>query len=418
MDIRNRASFRLIALFTVASMLFFLWTAKADIEESPSLAETFAGTYQPGLTAAECQHMISILEQFLIQSDNDYTSFRIKYRISLLHFKIGEFTQAKEQFREITEASACPDLVKLGSLNMIAQINRITGDYRSALDDFEKLIKCVEEKRAGLDRSPGVDLLLAGLIAKAEIHEMLGDYSAAISQYDRLISIVSQISDKKMLSEYIPFALDRKSQLLVVSGKHKQYMAVVNELVSAFGSYNRIGIIEFEKECFEFLWGHEVALDSTKEAFQAPSLLVLYLRKLENKTLSEGLLRTLETLCKKYEMSNQSVLLRYHYAWILDAIGHQEHAKDLLAEIGMSEHKVVEVAASVSGSASNILREYAKIQCSIILGERADYTDALNVLATVDRRNPDSHIVTLASSVNESIETLKRENIKNAEKQE
>ena len=102
------------------------------------------------------------------------------------------------------------------------------------------------------------------------------------------------------------------------------------------------------------------------------------------------------------------ILLQYHYAWLLDTLGEKNKAAEIFAMISAAripnngdkprEKAILETVA-----------EYAKIQLAILLGERADYTEALRILNTM-RTHPDkSHISELAKSVGKNLETLKRE---------
>jgi len=160
----------------------------------------------------------------------------------------------------------------------------------------------------------------------------------------------------------------------------------------------------------------------------------------------DALLDAVGQLCRKHQGAPTGALLDYHYAWMLDAAGKRDQAIKVIARVSCREPGDSKGEDSPLGARTlpareergqslprtsrgdggdtpdqaialpagrpheDVLREYAIIQHAIMLAERGDYRDALQLLATLPTDGDKTlHVSQLAESVIVSIQTLKRE---------
>ena len=121
-------------------------------------------------------------------------------------------------------------------------------------------------------------------------------------------------------------------------------------------------------------------------------------------------------LYERYSDGYGAMVVAYHYAWLLDALGAKDEAAQVFGRISSGE------IGKIGGQACNVeiektIREYAKIKYAIMLGETCDYREALRVLSGVVASGEETHISKLTESVRESIQILKREGPKDENEQ-
>ncbi len=334
------------------------------------------------------------------------------YGTGVIYFKAGMQDDAKAAFRQTAGEANCPELIRICCFNMTGQISRLQGNGKEALEAFEQAAKLLEPLLSGgkeHNTNPEfVRLLCSVLFARGEIYEAQENYSQSINEYNRLIQILRQNGNSEISGRYIPPAGDRISQVYLRMGDVNSYIKNTEGLSADYPQYYRIPVIKLEMECVKFLKGHSVNLDSLKGSFSAPAQLIAYFKDSKDSNSAQQITAVFDNLCKEHSTSYGGILLQYHYAWLLDTLGEKNKAAEIFARISTAripdngdkprEKAILETVA-----------EYAKIQLAILLGERADYTEALRILSTM-RIHPDkSHISELAKSVGKNLETLKRE---------
>jgi tetratricopeptide (TPR) repeat protein len=336
------------------------------------------------------------------------------YRTGVIYFKANKQDDAKAVFRQTAGDANCPDLIRICCFNMTGQISRLQGNDKEALEAFEQAAKLLESKEH--NASPEfVRLLCLVLFARGEIYEVQESYSQSISEYNRLIQVLRQNSNSETAGRYIPPAGDRISQAYLRMGDVNSYIKNAEELSADYPQYYRIPVIKLEVECVKFLKSHCVNFDPFKGSFSAPAQLIAYFKDSKDSNSAQEIMTTFDNICKEYSSGYDRILLQYHYAWLLDTLGEKNKAAKIFAMISAAkipdnedkpcEKVILETVA-----------EYARIQLAILLGERADYTEALRILSTMQTHPDKSHISELAKSIGKNLETLKREVSENGKK--
>jgi tetratricopeptide (TPR) repeat protein len=287
---------------------------------------------------------------------------------------------------------------------MMGQIFRIRGDMESSLDAFEKLLKTIESSDVGHKQKICEQLAISALIGRAEIYSSMKRTKEAVSTYQKLISKIENSSVTNDYVGYIPVAKDKMLNLLLKDGNIADYVKLVDEMLVDHGDYNRISIIEFKKTCIEFLCSVKANESFSGGSFQAPVELVRYLRR--HGVRDNAIISEMQILCEKYEKDEGSILLYYHYAWALDAIGKREQAVEVLFE-KVCSNVLGEAKERKAKSLSEELLRYATIQCVIMMGEQKAYEEAHLLVGDLLNDDEDqSHISKLAHSVAEGINVL------------
>ena len=415
MDILKKDScntFFLPCLFIFGMVLLMVQnTFPADFSTSKE-ALIAAYKMEPNITPALARSAIENLKKALIDCTDGYSASSIKYGTGVIYFKAGMQDDAKIAFRQTAGEANCPELIRICCFNMTGQISRLQGNDREALEAFEQAANLLEpslSSRKEHNTNPEfVRLLCSVLFARGEIYEVQENYSQSINEYNRLIQILRQNGNSDISGRYIPPAGDRISQIYLRMGDVNSYIKNAEELSADYPQYYRIPVIKLEMECVKFLKSHCVNFDSFKGSFSAPAQLIAYLKDSKDSNSAQEITAVFDNLCKEHSIGYGGILLQYHYAWLLDTLGEKNRAAEIFAMISAAgipddgdkprEKAILETVA-----------EYAKIQLAILLGERADYTEALRILNTM-RTHPDkSHISELAKSVGKNLETLKRE---------
>jgi hypothetical protein len=149
-------------------------------------------------------------------------------------------------------------------------------------------------------------------------------------------------------------------------------------------------------------------LEFLNGSFDAPAHVIDYARGSKSRTSAQHIVDEFDKLYKKYQNTCRGVLLQYHYAWLLDALGEKHRAAEIFSLIFSND--VADTSnKSWEKAIVETIQEYAKIQYAIMAGGKADYNEALKVLGSMRSHSDNFHISELAESVAKSIEILKRE---------
>jgi len=403
------------AIFCLALVRVMVAVVESVSHTGNRAAEALIATYgsAPVLTTTEAESAIARLEKALVDCEDSCLTFRIKYRIGVICFKADMMDASKDRFLSLVNDPECPELIHICGLNMIGQISRLAGRNSQALGAFERLANLLEKRLSiggGYAANPALPKLLClTLFAKGEISELSRDYAAAIAEYDRVLRILSENKNEFFVCRYAPLANDRICRLYLQQADVNSYRRRAEALIADYPEYYRTPVVKLEVACVKFLQSASADVEFADGGFSAPAEVIAWLKSSSHKTLGEQIVNTFETLCRGYEPSSYGgVLLYYHYAWLLDTLGKKDRALDLLARI--CSRDIGDISSGfLPKSSEETVQDYAKIQRAVMLGERADYEEALQVLDRL-RAHPDkSHISELGKSVREGIEILRRE---------
>ena len=419
MDIRKTACYSSSLAFYLSLAIVITLTAEEVFPaEAKTPAEVLIATYRSPLAIApaDVKSATTDLERALANCEDAYLAFRIRYRIGVMHFRAGMIRASKAGFLQIANDPKCPELIRACSFNMIGQISRLRAENKDALEAFSQVADLLEQ-RLSVDReyvpnSAIAKLWCSALLSRAEIYELQQDYTASITEYSRLLHALSQSKNKDLSSQYAPLANDRMSQLYLWEGDTDRYTELAEALTGRYPEYCRTPIVRLELECVKFLRSVSPKLEFPHGSFSAPAHVIVYLKGSNDGTSPQSVVDKLNGLCKEYRNTRAGILLQYHYAWLLDALGERPTAAEVFARI-FSNDAVNANSKSREKAIAETVQEYAKIQYAIMAGEKADYREALRVLSSLKAHPDKSHLSELAESVTKGIQTLKREVPKN-----
>lgn len=377
-----------------------------------SALEILTDTYKLPYTIdlVEAKTVIDGLGKALESCEDEYLSYRIKYRIGVIYFKSHMLDASKSRFLCIANDSQSPELIQISSLNMVAQICRLRGENKEALNAFQRLADILQqhlkEKNKSLIDPIFTEVLSSALLSKAEIYELEHNYVASIREYNHLLLISDQ--NKNIMNKYVPIAKDRISNLHLRQGEYEKYVTSVSGLIKDYPEYLRIPIIRLELLSLKFLKKVSLENELPKDSYVAPVLMINYIKKSGDEASAQSIIDQLNQLSKEYKNTSIGILLQYHYAWLLDTLGEKEKAAEIFSGICSTNIKGTN-NNSIDKTITNIVQEYAKIQYAIIAGEKADYKEALRVLDNLRSHPEGSHVSKLGKSVIESVQILRRE---------
>jgi len=409
MDTLKKDSYKKI-VFTV----FLILAAGLNVfaqENKPSQVLIDSYILPDKLTTEAAEKTISELNQALAICIDDTPKFRIGYRVGILYFKSGNFSQAIDNFRKVAQSGNCPNLIRLCSLNMAGQIYRMQAKDDLALKAFEELIelsqKLLTQDSSRKNPASVLKLVATAGFAKAEIHQYNQDYDSAIAEYKKIYTCLNP-GKAPDVNSYAPLALDRLSQFYLIEGRVEDYNQATGEFIKKYPDYYRTGIIILETEAVKILKVKNPSADFSKGSFDAPARLIAFIKDSGDKTLKDKVTVLLKDFSGQYRQSYSGILLGYHYAWLLDASGKQRQAAEVLDDIckqAASVNPMMPEAASIIST----LADYAKFQQAIILGEENNYKEALETVHSVKPDPNNVHLFNLVNSIEKALETLKRE---------
>lgn len=416
MDILKRDNYRLILILFLLAVTNFNAFA-GDKEAAQILIDSHK--LHERLTIEETEKVISDLNRVLGICTDEYLQFRIKYRIAILHFKTGSFDKACSCFKKISQTPDSPDLVRMCSLNMSGQIYRVQAKDKEALEAFEELIvlskKFLSKDPNKANPSTVLKLGITAGFAKAEIYQYEQKYDSAISEYKR---VLARFEENKIsnTNSYAPLAMDRISQLSLMRGDIEGFCQVTAQLIERYPDYYRIPIIKFETDAVKIIKKKNPAIDFARGSFEAPAMLISFIKDTGDKELVQKITVLLENLNREYQGTYGWILLGYHHAWLLDAAGQKDSAAKAFEAIHKDNFKDTSdnpgIATVISTAA-----DYTRLQKAIILGEAGNYRDALECVYSIRADPNNTHLSNLADSIEKALETLKREAPKDANNQ-
>lgn len=341
------------------------------------------------------------------------------YSNGIDYFKAGDLEEALSSFEKYESDIGSPYIVRLCSINMVGQIYRMQAKDDKALIAFEKLIEQAHELFRE-EPNKVIPLYVSKLVtaagfAKAEIYQYNHEYDRAIGEYKRIVDYLKAHGYFEANS-YAPLALDRMSQLYLISGRVEDYYDAAGELIKKHPSYYRTGIVKFEAEAIKKLRQQDDGAAFARGSYDAPARLIELIKESGDNELNESTSLVLEGLLGQHKNSYSGVLLGYHYAWVLDAAGEREKAIELFEIVGKEASQAGFERQSVT-LITNALGNYAKLQQAVILGDKNKYREAIGVIKTLDPDANDVHIFNLSNSIGNAMETLKREVPKDANDQ-
>ena len=384
-----------------------------SLADASSAAVALISTYElPAvISAAKAEEVTAMLEESLAGCDDDYLGARIGYRIGVIYFKGRMLDAAGSSFQRVASDSNAPELLRICSLNMAGQSARMLGRDSEALGAFKELAR-LAEKEFSVGRSSTHAALrrlwCAAVFSRAEIMETRGEYAAAITEYGRLLHVLRGRNDLQLLGSYGASADDRMSQLHLRRGDVDAYLKAAASLCTDYPQYYRTPVVKFEAECVKFL--KKVSADSQfiNGSFGAPAQAIGYLKSRNAEVAAAELLAVIEALCRQYENSYGGIVLQYHRAWLLDTLDKKDEAVEIFTRAA-SPRAVDADGSWPKRQVLETIQEYARIQSAIMLGEKADYSEALRMLGSLRAHPEEPHLSELAKSVTEAIKILKRE---------
>jgi len=422
MGIRKNEVFRILLC-----MFFFRVTEvvrpESCVADTKSAVAVLASTYHPSasVTVSQAKASIAALEKAVAECGDALLTFRIKYRIGVLSFRAEMFDAAKARFAALAKDSKCPALIRISSYNMVGQISRLAGENMEALAAFNDVVKVASQELSAVrkDEHKGVlgEVLQAALFGRAEIYELNREYGASIGEYERLLGMLDKRTCNKSLCDYTMMVRNRISQLHLRQGDVEKYMEVAKGIVTSDTEYGRRAIVELEMVCVKVLKGVDSSMEFSNGSFETPAKVIAYVKAQELKAMAASIIDKVGKLCKRYTDGFGAMVVSYHYAWLLDAVGERDEAAKIFGRISSGE--IGKVGGEMCNEAiARTVVQYAKIQYAIMLGESGNYREALGVLSGVLPVGEKTHISGLTESVSESIRILKRELGENENRQE
>ena len=414
----NYSSVKIIIM--VAVSFVFLSLPDRSFADTAAAAKALHKAYNIGhcVEPNAIQKVVVDFQSALKDCNDGNVVSRIRYELGMLYFKAHMADQAKEQFLKITTTADGNSLITIFSLNMIGQISRMAGQDSDALDAFGQLIQAVQ-KASEVDKatqmSPVViKLMCLALFARAEIFEFQKDDQNALLEYQRLLAVMEKANGEEC-KKYIPLARDRMSQLYLMNGKTEEYFKAAAVIAEQQPEYYRAPLIQFEIEAVRCLKNVRPESKFAKGSFAAPVELVTYLKDTRDIAVFKAVSDKLAGLSTKHKKTYSGIVLNYHYAWLLDAMDEKDKAIKLFAEVAAADDPNRDVSPQIK-TVIKTVSDYARVQCAIMYGESGDYSQSLKVLSGLKYDDDKAHLSNLARSVENSIETLKREVPKNDEK--
>ncbi|MFC1676500.1 tetratricopeptide repeat protein [Planctomycetota bacterium] len=384
----------------------------ADVDET---VEILKASYKLPLivTTAQAELVAAGLEDTLSDCNDDHLAARVKYRIGVIYFKASMMNKSKDKFLQITNDPQSPKFIRICSFNMIGQISRLIGADGEALEAFDQVVSLIgQEKVSAADLAP-VRLVCSALFSRAEIYELQKNYAASIAEYNRLVDM---LKNSDMFNQYMALVIDRMSQLYLRQGNVDKYKEVAKVLIVDCPQYYRTPLIKLEIECAMLLKKTSPNFDFKNSSFDLPVQIIAYFKDSTNPIWAESITTEFEKLCKNHTNTYAGILLKYHYAWLLDTLGEKEKAAEMFAQV-FSTNTIDTVSKSWKKANIENIQEYAKIQHAIILGEKAEYKRALSALNNLQTHPDNSHLSKLAKSVINGLHILKKEVPKNDHKE-
>ncbi len=409
MDIQKKENCNSMFLAVVGAALV-LTAGSVCPADTDMAAGVLKATYGRDATVeiAQAAAVVESLQAAMAECNDGFLASRIKYRIGVIYFKTNLLKEAKGAFLNLTDDPKCAEVIRVCGLNMVGQISRMQGDNEAALVAFGKMVKLCSKLPSDADDKPAyARLMCAGLFAMGEIYELQQDYGPSITRYTALLKAIPRFEGQGT-SKLPALVRDRISQLYLRQGQTDKYLEQAKELISRHPGYYRTPVVEYEAECVQLLSNRPGSPEFANGSYVAPAEVVASLKGPNNEAALRELSDKLGNMWEEHKDTYGGILLGYHYAWILETLGEKTGAAQILEQMALC-NVPAENGQGPPRPVVDTLQEYSKIQSAILAAESADYGKALKMLANLREHPENSHISTLLLSLNQSVETLRRE---------
>jgi len=247
-------------------------------------------------------------------------------------------------------------------------------------------------------------LYISSVLGKVEIYIFQRKYVEAADQCTQAIQDLKK--GVVSLSEYLPVLYDRISQLRLKVGNIEEYLNTVSIIVKKYPDYNRVALVKLESFAIQFLKEKGIEQDYTNSSLNAPVQLISYAKENKGSQDIPRIESLLNQLCEQSINSCEHWLIKYHYAWFLDAIDKREDSCKLFGEIIASIESNRETRDDYLTRA---ILAYSKLQKALMDGEHERYKEAMECLDSIENDMMGTHISKLSDSIRNSLEILKRE---------
>jgi len=394
------------------TIAFFLLVTNMLVANDQDALSVLKKSYQV-TTENEQKAVIQKLQGLCGNCKNKELQSRIQYRIGIMLFKSGNFKRAHKQLVGIASNAVSTSRIELASINMIAQIERMQGHDRQALEYYDQLIKNILDARKDASGDKSMQMLeklyISSVFAKAEIYTFQKKSIEARKEYQNAIIFFEKalLESKR---KYIPVLCDHISQLALKIGDIKGYKEYSKIIINDYPAYNRLPLMKLESLVIRFFESKKIKQDYTNGSTELPVQLIRYVKEVGNSENLGEIESYFKKCCEQKNANKNLWLIKYHYAWFLDAIGKKERAghlfDDIISEINLN------TAAQDDGKGSYVkerLLNYSKLQKALLSGENKQYKEGLEYLASIQNDTKDTHVAELADEMRNSLEILKRE---------
>lgn len=411
MDTRKKESYRKYLYCAVLLISNLSWAT--DQTAFDSLKDSFKiGQEEP---AEIIKGAINRLQKEQCGCKNPELKERIDYRIGMLNYRVGNLQLALEQFNKIILLPPKSLTVLLFSINMAAQINRMDGQDVQALHYYSRLIQTLVGSKENAIHDIGEKtfwkLYVAAIYGKSEIQAFHKQYPDVEKTYkSAIILLCLESSDLK--KEYLAALYDRLSQIYLMTDRYSEYNETIIMIQKDCPEYWRLPLILLEAYAIHFLKNEgETAIYSTGSA-DVSVRLIDYIKNNHDQDKIGQIESKFQEIMKKSTDMFSSLVLKYHYAWFLDAIGKKEQSYQMFSQI--SDYRSETASETIEKDfIIHKLISYSKLQMALLDGEMERYKEGLECLNMLARDPNDKHVVNMTDSLRSSLEVLKREVPKN-----
>jgi tetratricopeptide (TPR) repeat protein len=392
----------------------------AQVSSTSTITTSQKCTFDDQISQVAVQEIspdITSLEKILADCTESSQCLKVKYQLGLANFKAHMMNTAKAQFLQVAKEPNCPEPMRFCSLNMIGQISRLTGENKESLEAFDQLLHLAEQSSNGSDYNTNpvlTKLACYAVLGRAEIYDLKQAVSSSVAEYERLLRLLSRGNNIDLLNYYKPFITDRISQLYLRHGDFKGYSASAKTVFTSYPEYYRTPLVRFEFECVSLLKNIDATSTFPNGSFDSPAQVITYFRNSKDRTRALPIISTLCEFCEEYRNTYGGAILQYHYAWLLDTFNEKDKAAEIFKQVfstNIPDSNKLERKAIIE-----TVQNYARIQYAIMLKEKGDYKRALQTLDNLQTQSDESHLIKLAKSVSQSIQTCQREVPKNESK--
>lgn len=357
---------------------------------------------QPSSEAAQIKSQIE-------QCDDDSEKAVLKYRLGIAYFQIADYGNAESCFCELKDSIFLLPTQQLKALHMQAVCLRLLGQDSQAIDTLDSLAEMCKQIMHEGDRQQTEDLpahlFELTQLAKAELHEKSYQWRQAVFQLEQLLTF----RQGRFRPYYTGDAelIDRISDRCLRTVDLEGYRKCVDLLMKSYANYNRVGLVWIENECVEFLEDFNYDFDYENGTSGVCVEVIRLAQSANDKQAFEKILLSFSLQADREQNPACRLILGYHYACLLDAIGEKDNAMQVFEQLSLTDTSVFDqpVPAEIER-----ITAYSSIRAAILHAEKQDYQHAKSIINQITDTAA-THIRGLVESVSESLQTLIREDI-------